>query len=272
MKFSVGVVILFLIFSCGKGTTYRFENIHIEPIREVQNDSVNCCLYEVSDSISTAHKKGVMFYFDLSYSGSSGSMAPGIKGTIDEILDISIALIHQKVKTEISSLLYNSEQCQITSMYKHPSLNHRGAEFRASEDHRCLCLDRSQNNYFEDVHSKYYNSWSRYRYKKDSTVFSYLSKEKDTVHTVYSSRLIDTTYYFYKNMAVLVNEMNRLTIKPNIERNTAHHLNSGAAIEVRNFNFWFPDSLDSLIVPGSKIRIECVLKDGRILQDEKVMR
>jgi hypothetical protein len=251
---------LFFLLSCGKTTTFKLDGVNVHLIQEIGIDSVPCRLYIKSDTFTRNNRMGVVFNFNVSYSGNSGGIAPGIAGTKDSIVSLKAFLKTKTQQINITNDLYNLEQSQLLN-----------SDFQNSNDYRCTCFDTFKKRYYNYVHDKRYKKPTIYTYNRADNEDIIYWTHGDT--SFYKNPYpIDTSVYetFFINAEDFVKAYNRLYLKK-VAVSTYKSfkiINSGYDVKTSDFYFWISDKIVKQINRNDFISVEIELSDGRTLTNK----
>ncbi|WP_396140953.1 hypothetical protein [Flavobacterium sp.] len=106
------IILIGLLTSCGQSTEFTLKSFSTELIQDTDKSKGSPDYTFISDTLKEKSKIGLVFNFDVDYSGSGGSQEPGNKGTKDTITKFEVLKINNEMVKNITQSFHNKKQIE----------------------------------------------------------------------------------------------------------------------------------------------------------------
>jgi hypothetical protein len=258
MKITQYIIFVFLVFtSCSqkndnenndkKNDTFTLGNVNVAMIYEKKIGDIPCLLFNVTDTIKSNQKIGIIFKLDVNYDNSKGSdccaFEPGVDGTKEKIKKIKMLFKSKNEEIDVTDKLFNIEEAQMFSGFE----EYIQGQFRAN-DFSCECYEQKSGKLIENLKREHLGGKLT---KSDIT--------KNRTHII-------------KNIEDFINLYN--SIAGEIYKGTYDNrgLNSGWRISNKYYSFWLPEEFNISLKKYNQLEIEIELFNGRELKYSRALK
>ena len=252
MKINLNIILLFLLLtSCLQNkeieekNTFSLKKIDAAIIYEKKIKNIPCLLFNVTDTIKSNRRIGIIFKLDLNYDNQrKGSIEPGIDGTNEKIKDIKIIFKSDRTEIDVTDRLFNIEEAQMFNRFE----NYIQHQFKTN-DYDCVCYEEKSNELIRNLNSFHLGG----KLKR-----SKIDRKRTPI---------------IKNINDFVNFYNSFTgVKYNGSFDNLELVNSGFKISGYYFYFWLPDNLIGSSEKFKTLEIDVELLKGRKLKSLRALK
>lgn len=255
MKISLYLIFIFLLFSfCSQKKeneekdTFSLKELNVAMIYEKKAANIPCLLYNITDTLKSNQKIGVIFKFDVKYDNPKKgnnccAFEPGMDGTKEKIKKINIVFKDNKNTIDITDKLHNIEEAQMFNRFEEyiqGKLN--------INDFSCECYDEKSDKLITNL------------------------KREHLGGTLLKSEINNNKTHVIKNINDFINLYNSLA--GDIYKGTYDNrdLTSGWRVSQKYYSFWLPEKFNTSLEKFNKLEIEVELLNGRKLKYLRILK
>jgi hypothetical protein len=254
MKITLHIIIVFLFVSCSQKKenedkdTFSLKKVDVAMIYEKKVKDIPCLLFNVTDTIKSNQKIGIVFKLNVNYDNPrKGShccaFEPGVDGTKEKIKKVKVVFISNNSTLDVTDKLSNIEEAQMFNSFE----KYIQAQLNIN-DFSCECYEQKSGKLIENLKREHLGGKL---IKNDIT--------KNRNHII-------------KNIDDFINLYNSLAGERYKGTYDNRGLYSGSRISSKNYSFWLPENFNTSLEKFNELEIEIELLNGRKLKHTRVLK
>jgi hypothetical protein len=254
MKITLHIIVVFLFASCSQKKenedkdTFSLKKVDVAMIYEKKTKDIPCLFYNVTDTIKSNPKIGIVFRLEVNYDNpQKGShccaFEPGVDGTKEKIKKVKVVFKSNNSTLDVTDKLSNIEEAQMFNSFE----KYMQAQLNIN-DFSCECYEQKSGKLIENLKREHLGG---------KLIKSDITKNRN---------------HIIKNIDDFINLYNSLAGETYKGTYDNRGLYSGSRISSKNYYFWLPENFNTSLEKFNELEIEIELLNGRKLKHTRVLK